>query len=88
MNMEQMTELDIGMTNFDHSIDDGLADALKAKAGEVYAQYAGYNFCGYVYFEDTKFQCDVWVYNTKRETISKESLPAIMESVSDKYGDA
>lgn len=47
------------MTNFDHSINEELGERLKE--GKTYAQYSGYNFCGYVWWAPTvqTFNCEV-----------------------------
>ncbi len=77
--------LSLGMSNFDHSIDNGLSEALRADPAAM-AQYSGYNFCAYVCSLGSQFQCEVWLRNSPIETILADSLEAIMEKVSDKYG--
>jgi len=74
------------MTNFNHSIDTKVA--AKLKSTKSFAQYAGLNFCGYVWWKGSKSQwkCEVWVYGSHRETISAETLEEIMGKVSEKYG--
>lgn len=84
--VESMEMTHLKMTNFDHTVDDGLEEVLKEKPGEVCCQYAAYNFCGYVWFVDDKFHCEVWVHHNPIEVILEDTLEEIMESVSDKYG--
>jgi len=72
------------MSNFDHEIDRDVAKELEK--GGCYAQYAGWNFCGYVWWEDESFHCEVWVYRSPQEIISG-SLEEIMDTVCEKYGD-
>ena len=77
----------LGMSNFDHSIDEGLEKALQK--GKCYAQYAGWNFCGEVYWgkKEQIYICEVSRYNIWVDTIQADTLEEIMEKVSEKYGD-
>lgn len=83
---EQMEEIDLGMTNFDGTIDDGFAEALMERPGEVFGRHAGWNFNGQVYFKDGQFHEEVWVYGSPRQTISAPTLPELMEAVCAEYG--
>lgn len=90
MNETSITETaefvaDAVMTNFDHTIDAAIALKLKNNPKSYFAQYAGYNFCGYVYF-DIKWKCEIWQYNSFSELITTETLEEMMEEISDKYG--
>lgn len=85
-NLDAMRELDMHMSNADQSIDDGLAEALRAEPGKVCAQHAAWNFCGYTYFEDGQYRTQVWVRGTPRETVSAPTLDALMTITNDKYG--
>lgn len=76
------------MSNFDHSIDTGLAEALQARPGKVFGRHAGWNFNGRVFFSDGRFHEEVWVYGSPRETVSADTLPELMEEVCYRYGDA
>ena len=87
LNTQKMTELNnLGMTNFDGTIDDGLSDALQAQPGKVFGIHAGWNFNGRVYFNDGKFWEEVWVYGSPVDTISADSLLELMDAVCDRYG--
>lgn len=86
MDFNKMRELDIGMSNFDHRIDDGLAEALRAEPGKVCAHHSAWDFCGYTYYVDGEFHTQVWVYGTPRETISAATLEDLMKATNDKYG--
>lgn len=86
MTTEGMEEINLGMSNFDGSIDDGMAEALRAQPGKVFGCHYGWNFNGSVYFYDGMFHEEVWVYGSPRETISANSLPELMDAVCDKYG--
>ena len=78
--------LDLGMSNFDHSIDQGLEEALQE--GKSYAKYNGWNFCGDVYWDkkEQKYICEVCQYHEWVETIKADNLKEIMEKVSEYYG--
>jgi hypothetical protein len=72
------------MSNFDHDIDEKVAEAIKDKP--LYAQYAGYGFCGYVWWQDNKWCCEVWCHGNWCETFVEDSLKDIMSEVSQEYG--
>lgn len=74
------------MTNCDHSIDHGIAEQLKT--GDFFAQYAGWNFCGYVWYgrDAGQWNCEVWQYHSHMDTVTADTLEAIMEQVCEKYG--
>ncbi len=75
----------LNMSNFDHSIADGLAEELKATGG--YAQHAAYNFCGYVWWDGKEFVEEVWIYNAPQETLLRaETLEEIMAMANAEYG--
>lgn len=82
----QMTEINLGMTNFDGSIDAGFAEALQAQPGKVYGQHSAWNFCGCVYFYDGKFHEEVWVYGSPRKTISADNLRDLMTAACEEFG--
>lgn len=81
----QMEQLGMSMSNADHTIDDGLEEALRENTN-AYAAYYGWNFCGYVYFDGKQFACEVWTHNSPRETISADTLPKLMQEVCNEYG--
>ena len=75
-------------TNFDHTYDASVAKALKAKPCKVYAQYSGWDFCGYVWHNGQNFICQVWVFGSPCEEIEAENMEDLMKKVSEKYGSA
>ena len=79
-------EAELSMSNCDHSIDEGLPEKLMQNECKLYSQYAGWNFCGYVWFEDKQFTCQVWQYNSPREEITADTLEEIMNLVSEEWG--
>ena len=74
------------ISNFDHLIDTVVADEIKGM--DIYSQYAGWNFCGYVWWstEHDKWACEVWTYNVYQETILADTLEEIRTEVCEKYG--
>lgn len=78
-------ETDTVMSNFDKKIDRDVENELKNN--ECFSQYAGWNFCGYVWYKEDKFYCEVWQYNSYIETVVENSLEEIMATVSSDYGE-
>jgi hypothetical protein len=74
-----------GMTNFDHSVDAGLADDLKAG---MRASHSAWNFNGQVWYDPDEdvFKEDVWVYHAKVATRSAPTLEDLMRVVNDEFG--
>ena len=81
-----MRELELGMSNFDNRIDEGLEEALRESPGEVYGSHVGWGFCGKVWFKDGKFYEEVWKYHSKMGTVSSKVLSRLMRRVNNKYG--
>jgi len=75
------------MTNFDHTIDREVEGELRS--GKHYAQYAGYDFCGYIWrdLELHAWKCEVWQYRSPVEVITEQTLEEIMTTTSERYGD-
>tara|TARA_R100000963_G_C4556830_1_gene47366 strand:+ start:70 stop:405 length:336 start_codon:yes stop_codon:yes gene_type:complete len=57
MGMEEID--DTVMTNFDGTIDRKVEAQLRERPYEVFSEYAGLAFCGYVWFDGAKFKCEV-----------------------------
>jgi hypothetical protein len=74
-----------GMTNFDHSIDDGLADDLKAG---LRARHSAWNFNGQVWWDPDEqvFREEVWQYHAVVATRSALTLEDLMRVVNDEFG--
>lgn len=80
---EDRKPTDKGMSNLDHSIEDGFGDDLK----EGYrGDYCGWNFTGTVWYESDMFYIEVWVRGGHVETMEAETPAEIMEIVCEKYG--
>ena len=71
-------------SNCDHSFNAPLAERLKHEP--VFSQYAGWHFCGYVWFGAGQYHCAVYTYKSYRETISAATMEDLMTAVSDNYG--
>ena len=50
-----MEEIELGMSNFDETVDDGFAEALRAHPAKVYGYHSAYNFSGKVWFFEGKY---------------------------------
>ena len=74
------------ITNFDHTIEDGFEDMLRAEPGEVYGVHSAHNFNGRVWYADGRFFEEVWVYGTPRGTLTADTLKDLMALVNDEYG--
>jgi hypothetical protein len=77
-------EIDLGMTNFDHSIDPGFEQRIRAE--KVWGRHSAWDFNGRVWFEDGVFHEQVWTYGTPDDHFTAETLTELMEIVSDVYG--
>lgn len=75
---------DTVMSNFDGVINSDIAEAIKGKP--LYAQYTGWNFCGNVWWQNNVWCCEVFCYDSWRETFVSETLDGIMSDVCEKYG--
>lgn len=79
-------EIECCMSNFDHTIESWAEDRLCQE--EVYAQYSGWEFCGYVWYDrDSElFKCEVWRYNVPVQIYEADNLLGIMSDVSSDWG--
>lgn len=79
-------EIDEVMSNFDYSIDKDVE--IKLIKEDVYSQYSGWNFCGYVWFDKTDelFKCEVWRYRSHIETFEAPTLKELKDDISWDYG--
>jgi hypothetical protein len=77
-------EINMEMSNFDHSIDAGFEDALKDKW--VFGRHAAWNFNGSVWHENNQFHSEIWVYHRYQETLSADSLEELMIKTNEIYG--
>lgn len=75
------------MSNFDGEIDEQVAKLLKKR--NIFSRYPAWNFNGKVWFDkkSKEYCCETWRYHVHIETVCG-SLEHIMETLSDKYGNA
>lgn len=83
---EPTEEIDLGMSNFDHSIDEGLEEVLKARPKEVFGRHAAYNFNSHVWWDGNQFVEQVWKYHQVVDYMAAPTLQELMETVNDKWG--
>lgn len=73
-----------GMSNMDHSIDDGLEEYLKG--GGKGAQHFGLHFCGNLFYQDGLFVEEVYRFHALVGTLKAGSLQILMQIVNDEFG--
>lgn len=76
-------ECDVGMTNYDHSIDGRFEQALRAGR---WGRHAAWNFNGRVWFEEGRFHEEVWIYGDPIAVLSAATLKELMAVVNERYG--
>lgn len=79
-----LIEYGTGMSNLDHTVDDGMKELLQK--GEHYIRHAGWNFNGQVWWDGEKFREEVWTYGSIREVFEADDLKSLMEIVNNEYG--
>lgn len=82
----KMDYTDLGMSNFDHLVDDGFAEILKKNEGKMWGNHTAWNFCGDVWYENGKFHEQVNVYHVLKGEYEAETLEELMEVVNNIYG--
>jgi len=73
------------MSNFDHVIEDGAEEKLKASA--VYGEYTAWNFWAAVWW-DGEFKAMIKQYRNHTNTLVSDTLQDIMDEASEYYGSA
>jgi len=74
------------MSNFDHSIDDGMEDFLKESPGKYVGEHSARDFFGTVMWDDGQFVELVHKYGSIVDTVKAPTLRELMEKVNDKHG--
>lgn len=75
---------ELGMSNFDGSIDEGLDEYLRGGARD--ARHYAWDFNGELRFEGGLYYEDVYRYGNLIGTVSAASLRELMTAVNDQYG--
>ena len=83
---ENMEYTELGMTNFDHSIDGGFGGILKSKPNEIFGNHAARNFCGDVFWNGKLFCEKVYCYHGLVGEYTADSLRELMETVNEEHG--
>lgn len=82
---DPLPEVELGMSNFDHEVPDGLAEAIAD--GQHQADYAGWEFHAIAYLgAEGVYVADVHRYHAHVDFITAPSLPELMMAVSDEWG--
>ena len=72
------------MSNYDNRIEKEIANSIKGK--ELYGHYSAWDFSGRVWWQNDQWRCEVWCYQSWRQTVSCDTLEQIMEEVMQEYG--
>ena len=72
------------MSNFNHTIKYEIANKIKGK--KLFACYTGFNFYGLVWWQNKKWNCEVWHYKIYQKTYSKNTLEELMLDICDDWG--
>jgi hypothetical protein len=83
---ESWEELDEVASNFDREWSSEIAKDLQLKPNAAFAQYSGWNFCGYVWFDGKEFQCQIWRYGVPVSQIASLTGTELMRLVSQRFG--
>lgn len=81
---EDYTEISLGMSNFDHEVDEGFAEALRA--GKVFGRHSAWEFNGLVWWDGAQYWEAVYRYHDWRATYATDSLEELMQWVNDDWG--
>lgn len=81
-------EIPYSMSNFDHTIDIGMSDTLKANTN-TFGRHAAWNYNGLVYFdkEKNKFIEEIYRYREHIDTREADTLEELFLQVNIKHGD-
>lgn len=85
-NMDNMKFVDEGMSNFEHTIDDNLAQILRDGEDKLFAQHSAWDFCGYVWYSNGIYHEQIWRYKSPIDEIEAETLEDLMEEANSRYG--
>jgi hypothetical protein len=74
-----------GMSNFDHTADEGFEDDLRAGLRGL---HSAWNFNGQVWYDPDAdlFREEIWIYNSLAAERSAGTLDDLMRTVNDEFG--
>jgi hypothetical protein len=81
---EGYEEIQLQMSNFDHTIDAGFAEALQG--GRVFGRHSAWDFNGLVWWDGKRFVEQVSVHRSPIKTFSASTLRDLMEMANDEFG--
>lgn len=73
------------MSNFDHTVDEKVAERLKADPTAA-AEYTAWNFHAACWYKDSQFHAAVSVYGDHQVTLSADTPEELMEACSERFG--
>lgn len=82
--LREWDEIDLSMTNLDHSVDDGMAEALTGRP--VFGRHAGWEFNGLVWWAAGRFHEAVYRFHEFRAVYAADTLEDLMRVVNDEWG--
>jgi len=71
-------------SNFDHSLNAEVVKELET--GDKFAQHSAWNFCGYVYKDQSGWHEEVWRHGSTVETLSGDSVENVIQQANSEYG--
>lgn len=71
-------------SNYDHALDTEVLKELES--GQLFAQHAAWDFCGYVYKDESGWHDEIWRHGSPIETIDGESAEEAIRKANEKYG--
>jgi len=74
------------MSNFDHEIENHVAEELRARPNEICAVHAARDFCGYVWYNGSQFLEDVYIYGAFQKRFAANTPEKLMEKVNNEFG--
>jgi hypothetical protein len=77
-------ESELGMSNYNHTIDEGFEEALRSL--KYIGRHAAWDFNGLVWFDGEKFNEEVWQYHIPVKVVQADSLRDLMDDVNDEFG--
>ncbi|KKM76449.1 hypothetical protein LCGC14_1380100 [marine sediment metagenome] len=82
--LTKLQYLEDGMTNFDHSIPNGLEEQLKQ--GDCWCNHTAWDFRGNVWYENGMFHEAVYCYHSFQAEYQSDTLEELMVVVNDEHG--
>ena len=85
---DDMNEIEeLSVSNFDGHVPEELADRLKERPNEVYANHYARDFYGVIYYDGRQFVEEVQQYGRVVNVLHGDTLAEVVESANDEHGD-